>query len=63
MASKETWCGIEVNRISNLPEEERATFDAWLLGQTRPIVEGVAVQDYFYEHDYLRWKAGLPVID
>lgn len=52
-------------RIRDLPEEERVQFIHWLLSQTRPWLDGVPEdeQDGYYQCDYERWKAGLPVID
>lgn len=52
-------------RIRYLPAKEQEPFRAWLVGQTRPWIDGEAddQQDAFYEHDYRRWKAGLPVLD
>lgn len=52
-------------RIKDLPKEEQEPFRKWLGGQTVPLIEGVPMdeQDGYYEWDYKRWKAGLPVID
>ncbi len=53
-------------RIRELPEPEREPFRLWLSNQTRPLVEDDPKvlfswedQDFFYTHDYLRWKATL----
>lgn len=52
-------------RIRDLPEHEQQAFKVYLIGQTRPFVEGLPQdeQDFFYVCDYRRWKAGLPVVD
>lgn len=52
-------------RIRDLPKDERRSFSQWLAGQTRPMIQGAPMdeQDGYYQHDYNRWKAGLPVID
>lgn len=57
---------IKWPRIRDLPEQEREPFAKWLYGQTRPLMEnGTAPEDEdaFYQWDYDRWKAGLPIID
>ena len=48
-------------RIRNLPESERAEFEKYLEGQTRPWIDGLPAneQDGYYEHDYDRWKRKL----
>lgn len=45
-------------RTRDLPEIDRAIFEHWLSGQTRPLIEGEPwnEQDAYYEHDYERWK-------
>ena len=53
---------MEFPRIKDLPEEEQEPFSKWLRGQTRPMNEGDPSPAY-YQWDYDRWKAGLPVID
>lgn len=58
-------------RLRDLPETEREVFGKWLYenGQTRPEVAGVpdADQDFYYSHDYDRWKVmrsiGLEIWD
>lgn len=52
-------------RMRDLPVEELEPFLEWMMGQTRPCIEGVAQedQDFYYEHDYRRWKAGLQHFD
>lgn len=52
-------------RERDLPEEERGAFREWMMGQTRPYVEGIPRedQDFFYIKDYKRWKAGLEPFD
>jgi hypothetical protein len=52
-------------RLRDIPDNERAPFDAWLDGQTRPLVNSVPDedQDFYYPWDFDRWKAGLPIID
>lgn len=52
-------------RMRDLPVEEQAPFLEWMMGQTMPFIEGIARedQDFFYEHDYRRWKAGLQNFD
>ncbi len=52
-------------RLRDLPLEEQEPFLEWMMGQTRPCIEGVARedQDFFYIHDYRRWKAGLQHFD
>lgn len=52
-------------RIRDLPPEDQASFKDWLVGQTTPEIPGLPdeEQDGYYQHDYIRWKAGLPVID
>lgn len=53
------------HRLRDLPEGEQEPFSQWLMGQTRPSPEGIAEedQDFFYVHDYRRWKAGLEAFD
>lgn len=48
-------------RLRDLPEEEREPFWQWLMGQTRPMVGGLPVeeQDFYYGDDYLKWKSYL----
>jgi hypothetical protein len=45
-------------RVRDLPEVERAPFTEWLVGQTRPMLDGIPMeeQDGYYDHDYRRWK-------
>jgi len=43
--------------ISDLPEDEQEPFGKWLGGQTVPSPNG------YYQDDYDRWKAGLPIVD
>ena len=52
-------------RMRDLPVEEQAPFLEWMMGQTRPCIEGISRedQDFFYVHDYRRWKAGLQDFD
>lgn len=57
-------------RLRDLPETEREVFRKWLLGKTRPPeVAGIpdADQDFYYSHDYDRWKVmrsiGLEIWD
>jgi hypothetical protein len=52
-------------RVSELPEDEREPFTNWLVGQTRPMIEGIPMdeQDGYYEHDYRRWKSGCKIWD
>jgi len=52
-------------RIRDLPQEEQGDFDRWLDGQTRPLIDGIPLeeQDFYYPWDYDRWKKGLPIID
>ena len=52
-------------RIRDLFEAEQEPFSKWLRGQTVPLMDGVPMeeQDAFYQWDYDRWKAGLPVVD
>lgn len=52
-------------RIRNLPPEEQEPFSKWLLGQTMPYIEGIPKeeQDFYYQVDYDRWKAGLEPLD
>lgn len=58
-------CELSCGRIRDLPEHEREAFLKRLEGQTRPLVEGLSMedQDYFYMCDYFEWKMGLPVMD
>lgn len=55
---KPSWEKLMHNRLRNLPAEEQGPFWEWMMGQTRPFVEGIPQedQDFFYEHDYQRWK-------
>lgn len=55
----------EFPRIRDLPVSERQTFSTWLIGQTRPWIEGVVEeeQDAYFPWDYDRWKEGKPIID
>lgn len=53
----------EWGKIRDLPESERAPFEKWLYGQTRPLFDNGDIEDAYYLWDYERWKAGLPVID
>jgi hypothetical protein len=48
-----------------LPEDERAPFTEWLDGQTRPMLDGIPMeeQDAYYDHDYRNWKRGGRVYD
>ena len=52
-------------RLRDLPQEEQGPFWEWMLGQTRPYVPGLPQeeQDFIYQHDYDRWKAGLDSLD
>lgn len=52
-------------RIRDLPQEERQPFTKWLAYQTRPLLEGVPMeeQDGYFPWDYQSWKAGLPIED
>lgn len=55
-------------RICDLPAHEQIPFEKWLTGQTRPMLENISPtddfgQDGYYDHDYRRWKAGLPCVD
>jgi 3',5'-cyclic AMP phosphodiesterase CpdA len=52
-------------RVRDLPEEERKPFTKRLRGQTRPMIEGISMddQDAFYPWDYQDWKDGFPVLD
>jgi hypothetical protein len=58
-------CDDNPRRLRELPEDEQEPFYSWLMGQTRPCIEGIAQedQDFFYVHDYRRWKAGLQHFD
>ncbi|MCC7349865.1 MAG: hypothetical protein IT446_04785 [Phycisphaerales bacterium] len=49
---------LEYPRMRNLPTEEQAPFAYWMRDQTRPVVEGIRMdeQDFFYPWDYERWK-------
>jgi len=47
--------------IEDLPEHEQKPFYEWLRGQTCPVNEDGS--HGYYQWDYERWKAGLPVID
>ena len=53
------------SRVRDLPEEERAPFTEWLDGQTRPMLDGIPMeeQDGYYDHDYRNWKRGGRVYD
>jgi hypothetical protein len=42
-------------RISEIPEELRPEFLAWMRGQTVPLVEGLEPQDAVYEWDFDRF--------
>jgi hypothetical protein len=52
-------------RMRDIPEADRQSFTACLEGKTRPLIDGESDenQDAFYQHDYERWKRGLPVVD
>jgi len=65
MKKKTVSIGNRFPRIRYLPESERVPFKNWLYGQTRPWLDGIEEeeQDAFYQHDYDRWKIGLPIID
>ena len=56
---------VRLPRLRDLPTVEQKPFDEWLVGQTRPMIEGVPMeeQDAYYEWDYKRWKEGRPIID
>ena len=58
-------CELSCGRIRDLPDNEQGAFLKRLKGQTRPLVEGLSMedQDYFYMCDYFEWKMGLPVMD
>lgn len=49
-------------RIRNLPEGERQPFLDFLANQTRPMIEGVPMdeQDGYFESDYLNFKRVSP---
>jgi len=48
----------EYPRMRDLPIEEQGPFARWMKDQTRPVVEGIHMneQDFFYPWDYERWK-------
>lgn len=52
-------------RIRDLPERDRAPFDKWLEGQTRPYLtlQDNSDQDGYFPEDYDRWKRGRQIID
>lgn len=45
-------------RIKDLPEKERKPFSTFLYGQTRPLIDGVPMeeQDAYYSWDYENFK-------
>lgn len=54
------WQNIYIIKVSDVGKE----FEEWLSGQTRPhVVEHESPSDWAYYSDYLRWSAGLRVID
>lgn len=56
---------IVPRRLRDLPDRERDLFWEWMYGQTRPFEDGLPDedQDFFFPHDYDRWRAGLPPED
>ena len=50
-------------KIKDLPKEEQEPFWEWLTGQTIPMNEDNPEEKCYFQWDYDRWKAGLPVID
>lgn len=43
-------------RLRELPADEQAALDAWLWGQTVPVIPGVPLDDVCYLYDYARWR-------
>jgi len=45
-------------RVKDLPQEQQASFNQFLEGQTRPVIEGVPdeEQDGYYPWDYDNFK-------
>ena len=54
---------VKFSRVRDLPEDERGCFERYLSDQTRPLEEGVPMeeQDFYYPWDYESWlKQGKP---
>ena len=49
-------CPLPYPRIRNLPTEEQGPFREWLMGQTQPGGALDGENDFYYQHDYDRWK-------
>lgn len=50
------WLIKRYPRIRNLPTEEQGPFREWLMGQTQPGGALDGENDFYYQHDYDRWK-------
>lgn len=56
------WFGLEIVRISSVPNKEK--FTEWLRGQTLPLVpESDEPYGWAYAWDYERFVKGLNVVD
>lgn len=44
-------------RVSEIPEGERQEFMEFMVGQTRPVIDGLDSQDAVYVCDYANWKS------